>query len=86
LAELRVEIKPALDRQTVVDLGGLDDITDIAASIIIPLPTIVATWPSHTARSPGRLFLPRIVDLLHELPSTSSDLAARQPHARGWLG
>ncbi len=28
------------------------------ASIIIPLPIIFATWPSHTARSHGRLFLP----------------------------
>jgi hypothetical protein len=28
------------------------------ASAIIPLPTIIATWPSQTARSPGRLFLP----------------------------
>ena len=23
------------------------------ASIITPLPSIIATWPSHTARSPG---------------------------------
>jgi hypothetical protein len=29
--ELGVEIKAALDRQTVVGLGGLDDITDMAA-------------------------------------------------------
>jgi hypothetical protein len=31
LAEFGVEIKPALDRGTVAGLGGLDDITDIAA-------------------------------------------------------
>ena len=36
LAELGVAIKPALDRQTVVGLGGLDDITDIAAWVIQP--------------------------------------------------
>ena len=34
LAELGVAIKPALDRQTVVGLGGLDDITDKVAWII----------------------------------------------------
>src|SRR6476659_9101719 len=34
LAELGVEIKPALDRQTVAGLGGLDDITDIGAWVV----------------------------------------------------
>ncbi len=34
LAELGIEIKPALDRQTVVGLGGLDDITDRAVWVI----------------------------------------------------
>jgi hypothetical protein len=29
---------------------------------------------------------PRRLSSLHELPSTSSDWTARQPHARGWLG
>jgi len=28
----------------------------------------------------------RTVNVLHELPSPSSDWTARQPHARGWLG
>ena len=26
------------------------------------------------------------LNLLHEMPSPSSDWTARQPHARGWLG
>jgi hypothetical protein len=26
------------------------------------------------------------LNLLYEMPSPSSDLTARQPHARGWLG
>ena len=29
---------------------------------------------------------PGILEALHEMPSPSSDWAARQPHARGWLG
>lgn len=35
----------------------------------------------------GLLSVPcRNLMLLHELPLPSSDLTARQPHARGWLG
>ena len=30
------------------------DLYRLLASIIIPLPTIIATWPSHTARPPSR--------------------------------
>ena len=35
LAELGVEIESALDRQAVVGLGGLDDITDVSVRAII---------------------------------------------------
>ena len=55
LGELGVEIKAALDRQTVVGLGGLDDITDIVPLEHRPcVPTEVGsashwpvTWRTH---------------------------------------
>ena len=43
-------------------------------------------WPRIRQSSLGSSVASDKLTTLHEMPSTSSDWTARQPHARGWLG